>query len=155
MVLSEIFVQTLWTKELDGLFARAIILPIWYGVDEKVVARYSPLLAGRAAVSTREDIDFVARQIVDRLYVVGDAPSSATPGLSRQLATLLAGSSSVADISTFLHQHPVILSRLVCLGWPDDSLMNGTMPSPALKALLDRNVTGLAAMCSPWPSSSA
>lgn len=178
VVLSEVFFQKLWTnRELDGLFARDAVLPIWHGVDEKVVARYSPLLAGKAAVSTREGIESVAHRIVDRLYVLGDATSPAAPGLSRKLATLLTGSSSVADIATFLAEHPTILSRafaihkgdflrsqirlagevvdyavgtfqptlgrlddwrLVFFGRPDDSLMDGKVPSPELKMLMDR-----------------
>jgi hypothetical protein len=81
------------------------------GVDDKVVARYSPLLAGKAAVSTREGIESVAQRIFERLYVLGDATSPAAPGLSRSFATLLTGSSSVADIATFLAEHPIILSR--------------------------------------------
>src|SRR5471030_2908478 len=58
VILSEVFFKKLWTgRELDGLFAKDAVLPVWHGIDEKLVARYSPLLAGKAAASTADGID--------------------------------------------------------------------------------------------------
>jgi hypothetical protein len=64
-ILSEIFFRKLWTgRELDGLFAKNAILPVWHGVDSKLVRQYSPMLAGRLAASTADGLDIVARSSV-------------------------------------------------------------------------------------------
>lgn len=69
VVLSPAFFQKKWPKaELDGLFAleqgsRKVILPIWKDIDEKGVANFSPILAGRLAVPASDGIDRVVAEI--------------------------------------------------------------------------------------------
>jgi hypothetical protein len=69
-VLSRAFFAKDWPKrELNGLATREsleqkIILPIWHGVDQHVVATYSPLLADKLAVNTDRGLGAVATQVV-------------------------------------------------------------------------------------------
>jgi len=72
VVLSESFFRKQWPKrELDGLVTREIadqtkrILPVWHGVDADSVARYSPTLAARLAVSTVQGVAQVAARIIE------------------------------------------------------------------------------------------
>jgi serine/threonine protein kinase len=63
------------SRELNGLFLceenyNKVILPVWHGVDQKEVARYSPMLADRVAADTTPGLDYVARSI---LKSTGDA----------------------------------------------------------------------------------
>jgi hypothetical protein len=69
VVLSPYFFSKDWPKkELDGLVAlevdgRKVILPVWHNLTRDDVARYSPILAGRLAVSTSTGLDNVVREI--------------------------------------------------------------------------------------------
>jgi hypothetical protein len=69
VVLSKSFFAKRWPRaELDGLFAletssRKIILPIWKDVTEDEVKRYSPILAGRLAVSAAVGLPKVVNEI--------------------------------------------------------------------------------------------
>ncbi len=69
VVLSKPFFEKKWPRnELDGLFAREtqsrkIILPIWKDVTEDEVKAYSPILAGRMAVSTTAGLPKVLEKI--------------------------------------------------------------------------------------------
>jgi hypothetical protein len=68
-VLSPYFFNKDWPKkELDGLVAleingRKVILPVWRNVTRHDVAKYSPILAGRLAVSTSTGLDNVIGEI--------------------------------------------------------------------------------------------
>ena len=70
VVLSTKFFEKEWPqKELDALVSKEagldkVILPIWHGVTEKQVRSFSPILAGRLAVSTDEGIDHVVDEIL-------------------------------------------------------------------------------------------
>jgi hypothetical protein len=70
VILSEAFFSKHWPqRELDGLDAREVngvkvILPVWHGVDHAVVARHSPTLAGRLAVSSSRGIPEVVQAIL-------------------------------------------------------------------------------------------
>ena len=70
VVLSPHFFNKDWPrKELDGLVAlevggRKVILPVWHNVTKSDVARYSPILAGRLAVSTSTGLDNVVGEIM-------------------------------------------------------------------------------------------
>ncbi|KAF5414125.1 MAG: hypothetical protein C5S48_09950 [Candidatus Methanogaster sp.] len=70
VVLSTKFFEKEWPqKELDALVSKEdsfdkVILPIWHGVTEKQVRSFSPILAGRIAVSTNEGIDHVVDEIL-------------------------------------------------------------------------------------------
>ncbi len=55
-------------KELDGLMAREegsnkVILPIWHHITEKEVKSFSPILAGRFAISSDKGVDCVVDEI--------------------------------------------------------------------------------------------
>ena len=69
VVLSPNFFNKDWPKkELDGLVAlevggRKVILPVWHNVSRDDVAKYSPILAGRLAVSTSTGLENVVREI--------------------------------------------------------------------------------------------
>jgi len=69
VVLSPYFFSKDWPKkELDGLVAmevdgRKVILPVWHNVTRDDVAKYSPILAGRLAVSTSTGLANVVREI--------------------------------------------------------------------------------------------
>jgi len=69
VVLSPHFFSKDWPKkELDGLVAlevdgRKVILPVWHNVTRGDVAKYSPILAGRLAVSTSTGLDNVVSEI--------------------------------------------------------------------------------------------
>lgn len=69
VVLSPYFFSKDWPqKELDGLVAlevdsRKVILPVWHNVTPDDVAKYSPILAGRLAVSTSTGLANVVSEI--------------------------------------------------------------------------------------------
>ena len=69
VVLSPAFFAKQWpTRELNGLFAREAfdqkaILPVRHGMSVEDVARHSPLLADRIAISTRAGLEEVAQRI--------------------------------------------------------------------------------------------
>ena len=72
VVLSESFFRKGWTNhELDGLVTRNVadeqsLLPIWHDLDADQVRAFSPSLADKVALSTREyDIEEIAEQIAE------------------------------------------------------------------------------------------
>lgn len=73
VILSEAFFSKHWPRrELDGLDAREVngvkvILPVWHGVDQAAVARHSPMLAGRMAVSSSRGFPAVVEEILKAL----------------------------------------------------------------------------------------
>jgi hypothetical protein len=70
VILSEAFFSKSWPqRELDGLDAREVdgvkvILPVWHGINHAMVARYSPMLAGRLAVSSSRGISAVVDEVL-------------------------------------------------------------------------------------------
>lgn len=70
VILSPNFFKKEWSKrELDGLVARddgkeKVILPIWHNISKDRIARLSPLLADKLAVSTKLGIKHIAEQVV-------------------------------------------------------------------------------------------
>jgi hypothetical protein len=70
VVLSHSFFSKPWPqKELDGLAAREtenekVILPIWHNLTKDEVLKYSPILAGKLAVSSSKGIDGVVNEIL-------------------------------------------------------------------------------------------
>jgi hypothetical protein len=117
VILSEAFFRKLWTsRELDGLFARDVVLPVWHGVDEPAVIQYSPMIAAKKASSTSEGLDQVAHAILSRIYRVGDVHErSIGPGLARRFATLLAQQPPRDELVAFLSAHPRILTHALGL----------------------------------------
>lgn len=73
VILSEAFFSKHWPQlELDGLVAREsagekVILPVWHEVDEQDVRKYSPLLADRLAVSSKNGLDYVVDQLLEAI----------------------------------------------------------------------------------------
>jgi hypothetical protein len=69
VVLSHFFFSKEWPQnELDGLFTREIegvkvILPVWHKITKKEVENYSPMLAGRVAAKSSDDLVTVVRQL--------------------------------------------------------------------------------------------
>ncbi len=69
VVLSPSFFAKEWPqKELDGLAAREvngekIILPVWHKITVDQVQKYSPMLAGRVAVSTSRGLEYVVAEL--------------------------------------------------------------------------------------------
>ena len=71
MILSPTFFSKQWPKmELDGLVAKETssgkkaILPIWHEIDQEVVTKYSPLLAGRLAGRSADGMTKLLQQIL-------------------------------------------------------------------------------------------
>jgi hypothetical protein len=70
VVLSPNFFNKHWAKsELDALVARQntgqkVILPVWHNITAEQVMKYSPLLAGRLAVSSASGLDHVVAELV-------------------------------------------------------------------------------------------
>jgi len=73
VVLSPAFFDKDWPqRELDGLVGlevngRKVILPLWHGVTKTDVAKFSPTLADRFAVSSAEGIDVVVERVLAAL----------------------------------------------------------------------------------------
>lgn len=89
VVFSHAFFNKSWTKyELSGLVHREVshrktILPIWHNISASDVARYSPSLANKLAVSSNNDLDYVVSQILD---VIG-TPAAHDPSLTSRTTT--------------------------------------------------------------------
>ena len=70
VVLSPAFFRKAWPQaELDALVAREsggikVILPVWHGLSQEDIVRYSPLLAGRLAVHTSQGLDQVSAAVL-------------------------------------------------------------------------------------------
>jgi hypothetical protein len=70
VILSESFFKKKWpVDELNALFAlegprRKRVLPVWHGVDQKFIAKHSPILAGRKAARTSDGMPVIVEMIV-------------------------------------------------------------------------------------------
>ncbi len=70
VVLSHDFFKKEWPqRELDGLFAREdngdkVILPVWHKISRNEVQAYSPMLAGRIAISSAAGLEKVANELL-------------------------------------------------------------------------------------------
>jgi hypothetical protein len=86
VILSPDFLRKVWTnEELDGLVARQegkhkVILPTWHNLSHNDILSYSPMLAGKVAVSTTQGLEHVARAVVRAMELSrsdnSDPPSS-------------------------------------------------------------------------------
>jgi hypothetical protein len=102
VILSPAFIEKQkWAKrELNGLFAREmaeerrIIVPVYYGINEKDLAQFSPLLADVLGIRYEGSITSVANEILEKIRV--DAPYVLLAG--KQLVRILDSSASVAKI---------------------------------------------------------
>ena len=70
VIVSRAFLSKRWPiQELNGLVAREsggqkVILPIWHGVDHRLIAEHSPILADKLAEDTANGLEKVADKIV-------------------------------------------------------------------------------------------
>jgi hypothetical protein len=70
VILSPSFFVKNWPqREIDGLVAldspeRKVILPVWHSINQSDIARYSPLLASKFAVSTDKGLGVVAMEVL-------------------------------------------------------------------------------------------
>jgi hypothetical protein len=73
VVLSPDFFKKDWPQEeLEGLFALEVggeikILPIWHNLTREQIAQFSPMLAGRLAVSSSDPIEVIIDKLKSRL----------------------------------------------------------------------------------------
>jgi hypothetical protein len=71
VILSHAFFSKYWTKkELGGFLAREstggkVILPVWHDIEFSEIVSYSPSLAEKYAVSTKEGLEKVAEKILE------------------------------------------------------------------------------------------
>lgn len=70
VIISHNFFAKEWPqKELDGLMTREVegkkvILPVWHNIEAEEIREYSPMLAGRVAVSSRKGLQTVVGEIL-------------------------------------------------------------------------------------------
>jgi hypothetical protein len=130
VILSPGFVARQWPKrELNALFAleddgTPLILPVWHNVDRAAVVAYSPILADRLALNTRDGLDRVAAGIARVVFGNSRSPAVASPSRGRRLLNLLDSSADPAAVARFLVANPAILESL--LGGQDIRLVPGT-----------------------------
>lgn len=92
VVLSRAFFSKSWPGwELDALVAREedegrVILPVWHELTRSDVARYSPLLAGRLAVSSSLGLSVLVARILDAVSA-NNHGAAADLGTRRDLIT--------------------------------------------------------------------
>lgn len=112
VILSEIFLKKYWTgSELDALWELNVVLPVWFGIDKKMLMKYSPLLAGKAGISTELGIDVVAQTIAARVFKPQDNSDEDSSQIARDFAILLAKPATVDELVGFVSDHPKLLAR--------------------------------------------
>ncbi|HYR10770.1 MAG TPA: TIR domain-containing protein, partial [Longimicrobium sp.] len=96
VLLSRNFFQKPWTqRELGGMFARettegrTLVLPLWHEIDEREIARHSPILADKYALRTSDGISFIADTLMDMFdsRAAGDAPAPVVQPRNVRLGT--------------------------------------------------------------------
>ncbi|MDV2470361.1 toll/interleukin-1 receptor domain-containing protein [Acinetobacter chinensis] len=119
IILSHNFFNKNWTiAELDALFSREIsgekvILPIWHGIGVDEIRSYSPLLAGKYAVSTDQGLNEVKEKILSAIYKEGRKESIGKPIYSgklnkRAIMTLPEGSYLISNCYSPFDRKPLI-----------------------------------------------
>ena len=112
VVLSEIFLKKYWTgSELDALWELNAVLPVWFGIDKKMLMKYSPLLAGKAGISTDLGIDVVAQTIAARVFKPQDDSYEISSQIARDFALLLSKPAAVDELVGFVSDHPKVLTH--------------------------------------------
>lgn len=87
VVISPNFMRKEWPqKELDGLVAREIpdvkvILPVWHGITADEIRAFSPILAGRLAVSSDNGLDHVIAELMRAIGASDDDPKTEPPSV--------------------------------------------------------------------------
>jgi hypothetical protein len=102
VILSPTFFQKPWTeRELSGLVARevdepGIILPVWHEIDRSTIVKYSPPLADKFAIRTKdESIDGIALKILK--VVRPDLYTSATSS-EKDMTAAIASDLGISDM---------------------------------------------------------
>lgn len=114
LLVSRHFIQKSWpTAELNALFSSAVqgrvrLIPIWHGVSEREVAEFSPMLADRYALSTRQGLHDIVRRIASAIQSTSDESQITHTAL---LTRLIEQRRPPRDYVTFLVSRPEILSR--------------------------------------------
>ena len=73
VILSHSFFDKKWPNmELDGLISREdgtekVILPVWHQISASDIVKYSPILAGKIAVSTSRGLPVVAKSVLEAI----------------------------------------------------------------------------------------
>ena len=72
VVISQAFIEKKWPRnELSGLFVveglEKRIIPVWHKVSRSQVAKFSPVLADRLALTTEESIEFLVSSIQEKI----------------------------------------------------------------------------------------
>lgn len=127
VILSHNFFSKNWPKsELDGLYSREIggdkvILPVWHNISFEEIKNYSPLLAGKFAVSTSEGLSMVKTQILSAIHKVGRKESIGKPIYSGKLSkkavmSFLEGSFLVSNCYSSFDRRPLIEEQVGSLG---------------------------------------
>ena len=127
VILSPHFLEKPWpVLELDALIAREVnervkrVLPVWHNVDYPSVARVSPSLAGRLAVSSSRGLSAVVEAILralesdtggfdPQLRVKASETTDAEPGIS--LSVALADAAEL--MQRYLQPQPLAISEAV------------------------------------------
>jgi hypothetical protein len=129
VVLSEAFLTKHWTgRELDALWALDVVLPVWHGIDKKMLTRYSPLLAGKVGISTAEGIDVVAQTIAARLFKPIDGSHETSAHIAHDFGVLLARPTPVSELVDFVADHPQILTRSLGVRMDPEDLFRVAVP---------------------------
>lgn len=127
VILSHSFFSKDWPKsELDGLFSREIggekvILPVWHNISFEEIKSYSPLIAGKLAVNTKDGLDEVKNKILWVIHKVGRKKSIGKPIYSGKLTkkaimNFSEGSYLVSNCYSSYDRRPLIEERVVSLG---------------------------------------
>ncbi|GHC21268.1 toll/interleukin-1 receptor domain-containing protein [Aidingimonas halophila] len=123
VVFSHSFFSKNWPKsELDGLFSREmggekVILPIWHEIGFEEIKRYSPLIAGKLAVSTSNGLNAVKSQVLSAIHKVGRKESIAKPIYSGNLTkkaimTFPEGSYLISNCYSSYDKRPLIEEKV-------------------------------------------
>ena len=140
VILSKAFFAKRWaTAELGALFAlddgdEPRILPVWHGLSQQEVARQSPLLADRLAI-TCDSPPEIASQLVAQLGARLGEPAT----VQRRLLKALDGG-LVEDVAAFLAHYPKQLAfatRLTGGEWISGTARPRVAPAPSPDFLLE------------------
>jgi hypothetical protein len=91
VIISQAFFAKDWTqRELNGLFAREtvnqkIVLPVWHNVSREFVARFSPILADRLAVTTGSGLGAVVDSILKAVKPASVQASNVMPATPTEI----------------------------------------------------------------------
>jgi len=130
VILSPSFFKKEWPRrELDGLTAKEVssgktILPVWHNVDRDFLIKYSPVLADKLAVSTKEGLDKVVDEVLKVVNVakaVRQPPSAGrvpSDDLDIRIVRLYITMKKDANLARFFADWENLKSALLYAGFP-------------------------------------